>query len=97
MAQFNDKTTWQGGSYPPFDLHKDDNEKYAVQGSPTLIINGEEIQTNRDSQSLLTAICSGFITPPEECKQPLSTSQPSPGFGTATAAATGGAVDNGSC
>lgn len=97
MAQFNDKTTWQGGSYPPFDIHKDDNEKYAVQGSPTLIINGEEIQTNRDSQSLLTAICSGFITPPEECKQPLSTSQPSPGFGTATAAATGGAVDNGSC
>lgn len=95
MAQFNDKSTWVSGSYPPFDIHKADNEKYAVQGSPTLVINGEEIQSGRDSQSLLTAICSGFTTPPAECSQPLSSAQPSAGFGTATA--TPGEAVNGSC
>ncbi len=96
MAQFKDKSTWQGGSFPPFDIHKADNEKYNVQGSPTLIINGEEIQSNRDSQSLLNAICSAFTTAPEECQKELPAAQPAPGFGTATAAV-GGAVDNGSC
>lgn len=80
---FNSKTGWQG-SYPPFDVDKKDNEKYDVQGSPTLVINGEEISSSRDPQSILETICSAFENKPEACSEELSTSSPTPGFGSAT-------------
>jgi hypothetical protein len=82
----NDKTKWKG-NFPPFDVFKADNAKYGVGGSPTLVINGVEAQTNRDSASLLATICSGFKTAPAECQKKLSSDQPAPGFGTGTAAA----------
>jgi hypothetical protein len=78
---FNDKSIWAGGSFPPFDVYKADNEKYGVQGSPTLVVNGEQIQSGRDSAGLLAAICSGFTNAPEECKKQLSSEAPSAGFG----------------
>lgn len=88
--KFNDKSTWAGGSYPPFDVYKEDNNKYGVQGSPTLVINGEEVQAGRDSASLLAAVCSGFNNQPEECKSQLSSAAPSPGFGEGTSASSAG-------
>lgn len=84
-ANFNDKNTWLG-NYPPFNIDLDDTTKYGVQGSPTLIINGAEAQAGRDSQSLLTTICSAFNTPPAECSQTLSSETPAPGFGAGTTA-----------
>lgn len=81
---FTNKVGWQG-SFPPFDVDKNDNEKYGVQGSPTLIINGEEISTSRDSQSLLSTICSAFENAPDACQKKLSTTAPAPGFGTGAA------------
>lgn len=86
---FESKTGWQG-SYPPFDTNKADNEKYDVQGSPTLIINGEEVSSSRDSQSLLETICSAFNEKPEACSTELSSAAPTPGFGTGT---TNGSAD----
>lgn len=83
-ANYNDKSTWKG-NFPPFDVNKADNEKYSVAGSPTLIINGEEVQTNRDPESLLKAVCSAFKTAPKECSTALSTAAPSSGFGFGTA------------
>lgn len=83
--KFADKTTWSGGQYPPFDIFKADNEKYGVQGSPTLIINGVQSDAGRDSASLLTAICAGFTKAPAECSKTLSSETPAPGFGEATA------------
>jgi len=80
MANFNDKSTWNG-SYPPFNIHKAENDKYGVQGSPTLVINGVEAQTSRDSVSLLTTICSAFNNQPESCKTQLDSASPTPGFG----------------
>jgi hypothetical protein len=80
-ANYNDKTTWLSGQYPLFDVYKDDNTKYSVQGSPTLVINGVESSAGRDATSLLNAICSGFNTQPEECKTVLATTAPSTGFG----------------
>ncbi len=77
---FNDKSTYKG-NYPPFNVNKDANEKYGVSGSPTLIINGETIQSARTSNALLAAICSGFNKKPEVCSQNLSTSTPAPGRG----------------
>jgi len=77
------------GSYPAFNVYKDDNAKYNVGGSPTLIINGVESQSNRDSASLLKGICSAFNTAPKECDTKLSSTAPSAGFGSA-ADTTGG-------
>jgi len=79
-ANYNDKSTWKG-NFPPFDVNKADNEKYNVAGSPTLVINGEEVQTGRDPESLLKAVCSAFKTAPKECATTLSTATPSSGFG----------------
>lgn len=84
--KFNDKSTWSGGSYPPFDIYKTENEEYGVGGSPTLVINGVIAQTGRDPASLLEAICTGFTNKPAECSVALSSETPSPGFGFETAA-----------
>lgn len=81
---FKDKSTWKG-RFPTFDIDKADNAKYGVQGSPTLIINGQKIQpAGRDAQHLLEAVCSGFKNPPAECQKELSSKTPSAGFGSGT-------------
>lgn len=80
--KFNDQSTWSNGLYPLFNVHKDDNAQYGVQGSPTLVINGSQISSrDRDASSLLATICSGFNEQPEECNAELSSVTPSPGFG----------------
>lgn len=83
MDNFNNKVGYQG-SYPSFNISKEDNEKYGVGGSPTLVINGETISSNRDAASLLYTICSAFVTEPDACFETLSNATPAPGFGTAT-------------
>jgi len=82
----NDKESWQG-TYPPFDINKEDNEKYSVQGSPTLVINGTIMESKRDPASLLKTICSAFENEPESCNTELSSATPAPGFGEGEAAA----------
>lgn len=78
---YADQSTWLSETYPIFPIYQDDNEKYGVQGSPTLIINGEMVTANRDSQSLLQLACSGFTNQPAECQTQLSTVAPGYGFG----------------
>jgi hypothetical protein len=78
---YNDKSTWLNDTYPIFPIYQEDNDKYGVEGSPTLVINGESIDSARDSQSLLTLVCSAFTTAPESCQTQLSTTEPSYGFG----------------
>ncbi len=82
LALLADKASWVSGQFPQFNIDKADNEKYGVQGSPTLVINGEQIQAGRDSASLLAAICSGFNEQPAACQTELSSVSPAPGFGT---------------
>lgn len=79
------------GSYPGFNVYKEDNAKYGVGGSPTLIINGTEVSSGRDSASLLATICSAFEDAPEECSTTLSSATPAPGFGEGTTAASAAA------
>jgi hypothetical protein len=93
-AGFADKNTWANGTYPAFNVFKADNEKYGVGGSPTLVLNGKQVESGRDPKSLLATICAGFKTQPKECSQVLSSDSPSAGFGTA-AAASGGAASGG--
>jgi protein-disulfide isomerase len=57
------------------------SKKYGVKGSPTLIINGVQVSSARDSQSYLNAICSAFNNEPEECDKELSSATPSPMWG----------------
>ncbi len=87
---FNNKVGYKG-SYPGFDINKDDNAKYNVAGSPTLIINGQEISSGRDSAALLKTICSAFNNQPKECQTSLSSASPTPGFGSGTQDNSGGA------
>jgi len=89
-----DKETWSNGQFPPFDLQKEDNMKYQVQGSPTLIINGTEVpSTQRDPNSLLKKICSAFNEAPKECQTELSSAVPASGFGEGTAEAGASGAD----
>jgi hypothetical protein len=82
---YNDQSKWISGSYPPFDVQKDLNTKYGVEGSPTFVLNGVKIDgTGRDPQSLLKAICGTFKTAPAECSETLSGASPSAGFGYST-------------
>ena len=95
---YNNKTTWRKDSkgnpaYPVFNVNSEDNKKYGIGGSPGLVINGQKIQSNRDANSLLKVICSGFNNQPDECGKNLSAASPAPGFGFENSAANSG----GSC
>ncbi|MDO8529401.1 MAG: hypothetical protein Q7S18_01910 [bacterium] len=81
-------------SNPPFEVNKDTNDKYGVQGSPTLVINGTVIETGRDSASMLKAVCSAFNNKPDECNATLSSDTPAAGF---VAGTTASSADPASC
>ncbi len=57
------------------------SEGYGVQGSPTLVINGEIISSSRSPAAYLETICSAFNDAPQECSEEVSTANPSTGFG----------------
>lgn len=77
-----DKDSWLSGSFPKFMIYDADNQKYNVRGSPTLVINGAQVQAGRDAQSILDAVCEGFVEKPEECNTDMSEfGNPAPGFG----------------
>jgi len=78
---YNNQSTWISGQFPQFNVHKTENTKYGVQGSPTLVINDVQVESGRDPASILNLICSSFTTPPAECSTNLSSESPSPGLG----------------
>ncbi|HMN19207.1 MAG TPA: thioredoxin domain-containing protein [Candidatus Moranbacteria bacterium] len=83
-----------GGQTPKFNINKKENDAYGVQGSPTLVVNGTVIDSERDSDSFMKAICSGFTNKPEECNGSISSVAPAPGFGDGKSA---GAAPAASC
>jgi len=89
-SQYNNKSTWLNGDFPIFGVNDDLNKQYGVQGSPTLVINGNIVQANRTPEAVKTAICNAFTTQPTECSQKLSTDATSAGFGTTTGTDSGG-------
>lgn len=79
-----------------YKIDSDLSNKYGVQGSPTLIINGVEATSARDSASYLNTVCSAFNkAPTAECAKKVTSTSPSPGFGTAAAAS--GTASDASC
>ena len=80
-----DKASWSSGRFPKFMIHDAENRKYGIQGSPTLVINGEQSKSGRDAKSILNAICNAFTTKPSECNTDMSSyGNPAPGFGFGT-------------
>lgn len=71
-----------------FPIYKDVNLKYGVSGSPTLVINGAQVDSGRSPAALLKTICGAFNTPPAECNAVLDSASPAPGFGVGTTTAT---------
>lgn len=69
------------GSFPRYPVHEEETLAYGVQGSPTLVINGKIVNTDRSPQDILNKICSRFLEEPEECNEALSTVPSSYGFG----------------
>jgi len=76
-----DQSTWSGGRFPLFLVHNQENEEYGVQGSPTLVINGQQASASRSPAGFLAAVCGAFSEVPEECGAELSAAQASAGFG----------------
>ncbi|MFH0951069.1 MAG: hypothetical protein V1765_01170 [bacterium] len=79
---YEDRASWLSGNYPRFNIFLKENQTYGVEGSPTLVLNGQTVNSGRDSASLLKTICQGFITKPAACATVLSSSVPATGFGT---------------
>jgi predicted GNAT superfamily acetyltransferase len=73
--------SWMNGRYPLFDINKDLNEAYGIGGSPSLIINGQDVNSARDPASYLAVICEAFNDKPSECSEALSSVSYNPGFG----------------
>lgn len=86
LDKFNDESTWLSGRYPIYSVHGDLNEKYGVQGSPTLVINGVQADgVSRTPEAIKQAICAAFNKAPAECEKTLESTSYGPGFGYTTA------------
>jgi len=88
-GMYNDKSTWLSGRYPLYPVYADENQKYGVAGSPTVVLNGKIIDVNRSPEAVKQALCCAFTNPPPECSQTLSSAVTSPGIGGGTGTNTG--------
>lgn len=86
--KLNDQSTWLSGRFPLFDVYKVENELYGIQGSPALVVNGEQVSSGRTPADYLATICGAFNEAPEECQEEMSTASYTAGFGYEEGAAT---------
>ncbi len=91
-TKYNDQSSWLSGQFPQYPLQADLNEKYGVQGSPTLVINGVQAEVSRTPESVKQAICNAFNVAPAECGTALNTGSFDPGFGTSLSVGGGSAA-----
>jgi len=91
---YNDQGTWLSGTYPQFNINKDLNEQYGVQGSPTIVINDQIVSVStRSPEKFKEVVCQAFNTAPEECSQALSSDVPSTGIGEGSGSTSGGSCE----
>ena len=67
-----------------YDAEVSNSQSKGVSGSPTLIINGVEVQSERNPEAVKGTICEAFSSVPTQCSQKLSTQSASAGFGNST-------------
>ena len=88
---YNNKETWLNGQFPKFDVNTDLNERYGVQGSPTIVINDKLVDVSpRSPENFKNIICQAFNSAPDECSQILSNEAASMGIGGGTSNSSGG-------
>ncbi len=93
LDKYNDQSTWLSGRYPLYPIHEELNNTYGVQGSPTLVINGAQVNADRTPAGVAAAICAAFNKAPAECDQFLAqaaTVQPAVATNQNTGGACGG-------
>lgn len=79
---YEDKTSWKSWAYPQYNVHTEENKKYGVQGSPTLVINGVKTEpASRSPQGYLDAVCEAFTEKPAECDEQISNKAYDPMWG----------------
>jgi len=76
-----------------FPIYEELNKKYNVQGSPTIIINGEEVQVDRSPEEFKKAVCAAFTVKPKECETVLAKTVASPGIGEGTTDSSSGSCN----
>jgi len=95
-GQYEDESTWLNGRYPKFDVQAGLNQEYGIAGSPTIVINGKQVNVDpRSPENFKDIVCQSFANQPEECSQILSDQVYSSGFGLdeSDSASNGGCVD----
>ncbi len=97
-ADYENKDTWLDGQvpnqYPMFNVESSLNEMYGIGGSPSIVINGKNVNVNpRTPENYKAFICQAFNVQPEECLETLSTETPAPSFGTGLTSDSGGSCD----
>jgi len=89
-----------------YNAEVSNSQTWGISGSPTLVINGIEVQTDssyknyvingklipfsRSAETYKEVICELFTTTPSECSQTLSTESPSAGFGASSSGTSSG-------
>jgi len=80
-----------------FDL----STKYNVSGSPTLILNGAQIDESsyggRSADGVKSMVCAGFTSKPGYCSTKLNTAEAATSFNATYAGTTGAAASNNNC
>jgi hypothetical protein len=91
-------TASRGLAYAQSDF--DLANKYGVQGSPTLILNEQEVSEydfgGRTSEAVKSLLCCGFSQKPDTCSTKLSETSAASSF-SATYEGTGSSNSNASC
>lgn len=89
----------RGLAYAQTDF--DENTKYSVQGSPTLILDGASIDETsfggRSSDAMRAIICAASTSAPSFCSKTLNTASAAVSFSATYASATGGTAANTNC
>jgi len=75
-----------------YDAEVSNANSVGVSGSPTLIINGVDVQATRSPEGVKGVICSAFNNVPSECSTTLDTNQASAGFGSSSSSGSSSAA-----
>jgi hypothetical protein len=78
---FNDEASFLSERFPIYPVDKEAAEAYGVRGSPTMVINGKNVQVSRSPEAVKQAICNAFTDAPAACDTVLSANQEAPGAG----------------
>ncbi|MFH1221451.1 MAG: hypothetical protein V1492_00010 [Candidatus Micrarchaeota archaeon] len=75
-----------------FPIYAQENTKYGVQGSPTVVFAGKQMSMERNSEAIKEFVCGLLESPPAACNNTLSTANAGAGFGLVNSTGTTGST-----